>query len=67
MATVFWNNTGVILVDLLDRDDTLPAGCYSITLERLRQVNGLIKASLLNQDVSTFHGKTNPYPAKLPT
>jgi len=67
MATVFWENTGVILVDLLDSGDTLPAGCYSITLERLRQVNHLIKAGLLNQDVGIFHDKTNPYPAKLPT
>lgn len=67
MATVFWDNTDVILVDLLDCGDTLPAGCYSVTLERLRQANLLIQAGLLNQGDSKFHDNTNPYTAKLPT
>ena len=67
MATVFWDNTSLILVDQLDRGDTLPAGCFSVTLERLWQVNRLINAGLLNKDVSTFHDNTNPYTAKLPT
>jgi hypothetical protein len=65
MATVFWDNTSVILVDLLDRGDTLPVECYSVTLERLRQANLLIKAGLLSQGDSKFHDNTNPYTAKL--
>jgi hypothetical protein len=67
MVTIFWDNTSVILVELLDRCDILPAGCNSVALERLRQVNHPIKAGLLNQDVSIFHDNTNPFTAKLPT
>jgi hypothetical protein len=41
MVTAFWDNTDMILVELLDRGDTVPAGYYSVRPESLRQVNRL--------------------------
>ncbi|XP_035228987.1 histone-lysine N-methyltransferase SETMAR-like, partial [Stegodyphus dumicola] len=62
MATVFWNTTGVILIEYLEHGHTIKADRYCATLTKLRKAIRRKRLGLLSKGVILLHDNAKaPY------
>jgi len=63
MATVFWDNEGVILVDILERGSTINAQRYCETLQKLRRAIQNKRRGKLSRQILFLHDNARPHTA----
>lgn len=63
MATVFWDAQGVILVDFLERGQTINSERYCETLKKLRRAIQNKRRGKLSEKVLFFHDNARPHTA----
>lgn len=63
MATVFWDCRGILLVDFLPSGESVTAGRYCETLDRLREAVRRKRPGLLSNGVILLHDNATPHTA----
>lgn len=63
MASVFWDHKGPLLVDFLERGNTVNAEQYCKTLDRLRQAIRKKRPGLLSDGIILLHDNATPHTA----
>jgi transposase len=64
MATVFWDRSGVLLVDFMQRGTTINAERYCETLTKLRRAIQNRRRGMLSAGVVFLHGNARPHTAR---
>ena len=64
MATVFWDMTGVILIEYLERGHTINADRYCATLTKLREAIRRKRPGLRSKGIILLHDNSRPYTAR---
>ena len=64
MATVFWDTTGVILIEYLERGRTINADRYCATLTKLRETIRRKRPGLLSKGAILLHDNARPHAAR---
>lgn len=67
MATVFWDNKGVILVEFMDRGATINGDRYRQTLTNLRKAIEDRRPGKLSKGIQLLHDNARPHTAKATT
>ena len=67
MATVFWDNKGVILVEFMDRGATINGDRYRQTLTNLRKSIKDRHPGKLSKGIQLLHDNARPHSAKATT
>uniref|UniRef100_A0A0A9YJU3 Mariner Mos1 transposase n=2 Tax=Lygus hesperus TaxID=30085 RepID=A0A0A9YJU3_LYGHE len=65
MATVFWDNQGILLIDNLERGTTINADRYCEVLEKLRAAIKRKRPGKLSKKVLFFHDNARPHSANV--
>jgi histone-lysine N-methyltransferase SETMAR len=63
MATVFWDASGILLVDFLPHGQTITAARYIVTLKKLKRVIRRKRPSLVNDGILLLHDNARPHSA----
>ncbi|GFV52547.1 hypothetical protein TNCV_1918651 [Trichonephila clavipes] len=61
MATLFWVQCSVLLVDLIPQGTTINSGVYCATLRKLQRVLQDKRCSMLSKGVLLLHDKARPH------
>jgi len=64
MATVFWDNEGVLLIDFLESGTTINADRYCEVLNKLKSAIKRKRPGKLSRKVLLFHDNARPHSAK---
>ena len=67
MATVFWDQKGVLLVKCLERGATINADAYYKTLKKLRRVIQNKRHGMLSSGIVFLHDNARPHTCLLYT
>lgn len=63
MATIFWDSTGVLLVDFLPQGQSINADRYIATLQKLKRAVKRKRPGLNNKDILLQHDNARPHTA----
>jgi histone-lysine N-methyltransferase SETMAR len=63
MATVFWDASGVLLVDFLPHGQTITAARYIVTLKKLKRAIRRKRPGLVDDQILLLHDNARPHSA----